>query len=37
MGLIAVVYILLRGQNFGTLGPYNFGTPYPNPIEFILD
>ena len=24
------------GQNFGTLGPYNSGTPYPNPIDFIL-
>ena len=24
------------GQHFGTLGPCNFGTPYPNHIEFIL-
>ena len=27
----------IRGENFGTLGPYNSGTPYPNPIEFILN
>ena len=26
----------IRGQNFRTLTPYNFGTPYPNHTEFIL-
>jgi len=30
------VFGQIRGQNFGTLTPYNFGTSYPNHIEFIL-